>query len=205
MDPVLSSPTNTFDWASGTKIAEGAVNSLLETFPTLKDILDAKVSDLSKLPGIGFSSAQRIRTYALEIAKQSKAVIASADTSVVAGRKLFDHKPTKQELVVSEEPITTNGSNEKKYVLVEIPVDKFYTKRTRILATPATCLECGYDVVMVNKLPAWEELNEFDQLQVRETLKGHMLKFHANASGKRIITEDEMKHTSWEKPEVLKP
>lgn len=203
MDSVLENATNTFNWIEGAKLGEGAALALIETYPTLKDVLDARVSDLSKVPGIGATSAQRVRLYALEIAKESKNVIAASDTSVTAGKKLFDTKPTKRDLEVSDMP--TAAVTDKQFVLVEVPVDKYYIKRTRIEATPGTCLECGFDVIMVNKLPKWDELNEFDQLQVRETLKIHVQKHHGNASGKRIITEAEMNKTNWEKPEILKP
>lgn len=195
--------TKDYDWVNaGPELDEGSSEWLVENYPTIQSIIDASLGDLKKGPGIGPAFAAAIKRFANEIDKSKREEEALPKGSIIED-KLLDHVPTKRELekLAEQEEELPPG---KEYVLLEIPVDKSFTKRTRILVGEATCRECGFDVIMVNNLPPWDELSSTDRSRIRATLKEHHKKYHSNPSTKRVITEREMKETSWEHPEVLK-
>lgn len=194
--------TADYDWVNeGTKISEESQKWLIEHYPTLESIQDASQSDLKKGPGIGPLGSAKIKKFANEALKESKD---EDSPDAIIDAPLLDHVPSKRELerlAVEEEEVEEDDA---EYVLVEMPVDKSFTKRTRIRIGPSTCRECGYDVINVNKLPEWEELGSIDRSKVRRTLEAHKERYHSNPSGKRVISGKEMGETSWTKPEILK-
>ena len=97
------------------------------------------------------------------------------------------------QVIATDQPVPTE--ERRQFILVIKPVDKFNTIASRELVTPATCLECGFDVIRKNELQAWDELTQDTQTEVLGALQAHKDAMHAGASA-QIVYEDEIP-TEW--------
>lgn len=77
-------------------------------------------------------------------------------------------------------------SKEERYVLHQIPIDKFSTKRVRVRLTPAVCTHCGTDICAVNNLGRYEDLSEEVQGRVKRALEAHKEAYHTKAEAKVV-------------------
>lgn len=188
-----------YDWGIEDEVV---LNKFLEDNPTIDDVYALNLKELQGYDTIGPSIATKIKKLAAEIVKGQKEK--SSSGSVINPTKLLDHTPSKKERKEIEAREAVKEEDDVEYVLHEKPVDKFYTRRTRIRIGPATCRECGFDVIKVNNLPDYDTLNDVDKSAIQRTLKEHINKFHGNPSGKRVITGAEMRQTNWEHPEILR-
>lgn len=101
-----------------------------------------------------------------------------------------DSAESQQQVVTAPEPETAPAP-EKRYVLKSVPIDKFSVKRIRVELTPSVCDLCGFDVIITNGLPSWDNLNSDQQLRVESAIKEHKQIYHSPAEG-LVISESEM-------------
>ena len=189
---------------------ESVVEQLLDKYEFISDVINESVLKLTQLEGVGRKTALDIKNGLTQIQKEVESSESlkkpSEEESSISG-PLIDRELTKEEEIAFEESLKKEEKEEdtREYVLVETQVDKFFTHRTRIEVGPATCRECGYDVIKVNKLPEWEQLSSIDQNRVKRTLEKHMENYHSSPSGHRILTSKQLKDTNWTKPVHIKP
>ena len=194
--------TSKFDWDTNNQELE---EDLAEKYPTVPDIVDASVRELQSIKGVGASIALDLKKKANKFSKSVKGT--SRIEPVTVDRPLLDHTPTRQERLNLEAELKAKEEEEDdnvRFVMREVVVDKFTTLRKRIKVGPATCDECGFDVIETNKLPEWDNLAEIDKSRVVQTLKLHKEKIHSSLATKRVLTGAEMKRTNWN-PETMKP
>lgn len=80
----------------------------------------------------------------------------------------------------------------RKYILKEKRIDKFNTRRMRVLLTPAVCDICALDMMENNKIKgSYEALPEEMKVKLKLAVAEHKKAVH-DASTLRIITEDQL-------------
>lgn len=185
---------------------DSVVERLLDKFEVVSDITDAPITEIMKVEGIGRTTATNLREQLQEI-EQQVSEEEEEKGSVIGSRPLADKELSREEAVQFEDQLKAKEreESEKEYVMVEDRVDQYFVYRKRIEVGPATCRECGYDVISVNKLPDWDELSSLDQSRVKETLNQHMTRYHSTPSNKRILTESQLKDTNWQEPVNIIP
>jgi hypothetical protein len=99
----------------------------------------------------------------------------------------------------SKVTISDDTQPEKLYVQREIPVDRFSTVRQLVEIKPSTCDVCGYDVTRSNKLPPYEEMDEMEQIKIREVLKKHK-DIHTTTEKANVIKESDIPKRWKKKP-----
>jgi hypothetical protein len=112
----------------------------------------------------------------------------SASGLVIAAPKA---EPTVNKLPVAE----SDGKPQRMFGIRATRVDKFSTKRTRVLMTPAVCPRCRLDLADLNKLGAWDELDHEIKLRVTGAVAEHIRKVH-DISEDEIIPENQLP-TKW--------
>lgn len=152
-----------------TGVGPALATSLAERFPSWEDLHEASDESLLSTKGMRQATIDNLRAAAeLEVARGSIRPAAPAlEKGEVAG-----------------------SSGEKMWVLQEQRIDPNTVLRSRVEASPATCLECGYDVVRRWGLRPFDELPEDEKAKVLQSLEIHRRQEHAQA---RVVTDSQLR------------
>lgn len=77
----------------------------------------------------------------------------------------------------------------KRFIMKEVVIDKFNTKRFRVLLTPSVCDICAFDVA--TKQGGWENIAETEKEKVRKAVIEHKRVVHP-LNQNLIVNEDEI-------------
>lgn len=97
------------------------------------------------------------------------------------------------------EPITEDFEEvykpKRKFIMKQIVIDKFTTKRLRVELTPSVCDVCGLDLAVVNKFKNYAQVPDDEKPKIEKAVEKHKETVHT-ISEQLIVTEDRMP-TAW--------
>lgn len=181
------------------KFGDELNKKIASNFKTLEILIDSTITEIMQALDVARPRAKKIQIYANELLGDiKKKGDAAVHTKIDRPLKTSTHKKPEPE---EEEEKDTESGEEDKYVVVEKEVDKFNKIRKRVLLTPGVCPKCGLDIIELNQLIPYSELNPSDQLKVRKAIEQHISEDHI-ITEEKVITKSQMDSSSWLHPTV---
>lgn len=147
----MSDIVNLQDLTSIKGVAEGLASHIMKCFVTWEEVVEAQDEHWPKVRGLTQERKDAIRELALSH------LDSVADLPSEVQEEVGDLIP------------------QDEYMVIQKQVDRFSVIAKKIKVTPATCRQCGFDVLKHNNVTTpFSELPKTEQLKVKGALSHHM-------------------------------
>lgn len=117
------------------------------------------------------------------------AILSNFPAAPAPGKAVISAKPAPAAVAVAEPEEAP--APKRQFGIYARRVDKFNTKRIRVLMTPAVCPKCRLDLIALNNLEPWDDLDNATRQELIAGVAEHVHKVH-DATEQDIIDEDQL-------------